>query len=376
MRPFVPLATWSDRFRALAVLGAIAAITTAHLLSPQPAPFAVPCPETTAHAWHSVLEGLYYVPILLAGYWGGRLGGGAAGALVTVVYAIHVERDLGGLAHPENRSRLLALILFPAIGLVTGLLADRLRRETRALVEAERQLRRAEMLAALGELSAVLAHEIRNPLAAIRGAGDVLSSGVAKGSRDEEFAGILRAEVQRLDRVLTEFLQFARPGKPGEDLADPTLCAKAVFTLLRPQAEKNGVDLRLHGGGIDRLVRCPPEALRQVLLNLCLNALQAMGAKGGAVTVRMTEPEPGRVRLVVDDTGPGLPAADRERIFRPFYTTKEGGTGLGLSVVAKVVAQCGGTVEVGEAEGGGARFSVTLPSAPAGTRAPVPEVIG
>jgi signal transduction histidine kinase len=373
MPAFVPLATWPDRLRAVAVLGGIAAISVLHVLTPGPATSA---DHMAAHGLHSALEGLYYIPLLLAGYWWGGWPAGLCGLLVSAVYGVHTEAQLGGVLLAANRGRLLALFIFPAVALATGLLADRLRRETRSLLEAERQLRRAEMLAALGELSAGLAHEVRNPLAAIRGAADVLAAGVPKGSRDEEFARLLLSEVRRLDRVVSDFLLFARPGKPGEEFADPALCAKATFTLLRPQAEKAGVDLRLHGGGIDRLVRCPPESLRQVLLNLCLNALQAIGERPGAVTVRITEPERGRVRIVVDDTGPGVPADQREAIFRPFHTTRERGTGLGLSVVAKVAAGCGGAVAVGEAEGGGARFTVDLPAAPAGTPAPVPEVVG
>jgi signal transduction histidine kinase len=86
--------------------------------------------------------------------------------------------------------------------------------------------------------------------------------------------------------------------------------------------------------------------------------------------------EGGALRIAVDDTGPGVPAEERERIFRPFHTTKPGGTGLGLPVVAKIAARCGGSVEAGEAEGGGARFTLTLPLAPAGARRPVPEVVG
>ena len=112
-----------------------------------------------------------------------------------------------------------------------------------------------------------------------------------------------------------------------------------------------------------------------MLLNLVLNALQAMPPSGGAVTVSLSVDGDGSARIVVDDTGPGVPPADRERIFRPFFTTKPGGTGLGLSVVAKIVEGSGGAVAVGDAEGGGARFTVTLPPAPAGTKAPLPEVI-
>ena len=382
----LPLSTPAERLRALAVFGSIAAISFLHVAAPSP----LEGHHMERHGLHSALEGLYYIPLLLAGYWWGGLRAGACGLLVSGIYGIHTSLQLGGVLDPANRGRLLALAIFPAVAFTTGRIADRLRREsqraldserqlrieTQHLLEAERQLRRAEMLAALGELSAGLAHEIRNPLAAIRGAAEVVSAGVPAGSRDEEFSRLLLSEVDRLDRVVSDFLRFARPGRPGEELADPVEATKATFALLRSQAEKSGVSLRLEGDASGRFVVCPPEALRQVLLNLCLNALQAMGTKGGALRVRMSEGEGSRLRLTVEDSGPGVPPDDREAIFRPFHTTKEGGTGLGLPVVAKIVAGCGGTVSVGDAEGGGARFAVELPFAPDGAPTPACEVVG
>lgn len=368
-----PLRSWPDRFRALSILGSIGFVTALHVLTPGPAEAKN---HMASHGLHSALEGLYYIPLLLAGYWWGRWPAVTCGVLVTAVYGIHTEYQLGGILDAANRGRLLALVIFPAVAFTTGHLADRLRRETRALLDAERQVRRAEMLAALGELSAGLAHEIRNPLASIRGAAEVLGTSVPAGSRDEEFARLLLSEVERLDRVVSDFLQFARPGKAGDDFADPTSCIQATFSLLRSPAVKANVSFTCSSKGEPRMVRCPPEALRQVLLNLCLNALQAIGKGPGTVSVRMETSRADRVRLLVDDTGPGVAPEQREAIFRPFHTTKERGTGLGLSVVAKIVSGCGGTVHVDDAPSGGARFIVELPPAPRGVRVPVPEVVG
>lgn len=371
MRPLVPLRTLPDRLRALGVFGGVGVITALHLLTPFPQGH-----DMALHAQHTVLEGLYYIPIFVAAYSWGLRGGALGGCLVDSIYATHTHFQLGGLFDPVNRSRLLALFIFPVVGLTLGWLSDRLRRETGALVDAERQLRRAEMLAALGELSAGLAHEIRNPLAAIRGAAEVVSGAVPKGSRDEEFARLLLSEIQRLDRVVSDFLHFARQGRPDEDVADPAACAKETFTLLRSQAERARIDLRIRSDIGNGHVQCPPEALRQVLLNLCLNAVQAIGPNPGEVTVSVATPAPGRVRIVVDDSGPGVPVSEREVVFRPFHTTKADGTGLGLAVVARIVAGCGGSVEVGDADAGGARFIVTLPAASAPASAAVPEVVG
>ncbi|MCU0725485.1 MAG: ATP-binding protein [Planctomycetes bacterium] len=362
---------WSRGSKAAAVAGLVGAITLLHVLSPMPHGH-----RMDLHALHTVLEGLYYLPILMAGFAFGLRGGLACGVLVDMVYALHTHLQLGGLADPANRGRLLALLIFPTIGAVTGWLTDALRRETRAHLAAERQLQRAELLAALGELSAGLAHEIRNPLAAIRGAAEVVTGAVPKDSKDFEFATLLQSEVDRLDRVLSDFLLFARPGPAGEEHADPAACARATFALLAAQAGRAGVDFRLTEDGPPTLVRCPPSSLRQVLLNLVLNSLQAIREKGGEVLVRIGPDRRGAARITVDDTGPGVPPGHREKLFRPFFSTKPGGTGLGLSLAAKIVEGCGGSITVGDAPGGGARFAFTLPRAPDGARPPEPEVVG
>jgi signal transduction histidine kinase len=361
----------SNGLKGAAVLGLVGVITALHLVTPMPRGH-----QMDLHALHTVLEGLYYLPILMAGFAWGLRGGLSCGLLVDGIYALHTHFQLGGLLDPVNRGRLLALLIFPAIGAATGFLADALRRESRAHLDAERQLRRAELLAALGELSAGLAHEIRNPLAAIRGAAEVIAGALPGGSPDLEFAALLQSEVDRLDRVLSDFLLFARPGPPGEEFADPAACARATFALLAAQAGRANVTLRLAEEGPPLLVRCPPSSLRQLLLNLLLNSLQAIGAKGGEVAVRVGGGEPGLARIVVDDTGPGLPPADRGKLFRPFFSTKPGGTGLGLSMVAKIADGCGGSVAAGDAPGGGARFTVVLPRAPGSAAPPAPEVVG
>ncbi len=371
MASLLPLATWPDRLRALAVFGGIGAVTAFHLSAPRPEG----ADHMAIHGLHSALEGLYYIPLLLAGYWWGRLPAAACGLLVSAIYGVHTQVQLGGVLEAVNRGRLLALFIFPAVAFTTGLLADRLRRETRSLLEAERRLRRAEMLAALGELSAGLAHEVRNPLAAIRGAAEVVTASVPPGSRDEEFARLLLAEIDRLDRVVSDFLAFARPGRPGEEVSDAAAVARETLGLLRGQAGRAKVALRCDAPPGPVAVRCPPESLKQVLLNLGLNALQAMAGRGGALTVAVADAG-GAVAITMDDTGPGVPPAERERVFRPFVTMRPGGTGLGLSVVARIVEDCGGSVEAGDAPGGGARFTVRLPAAPAGVPAPLPEVVG
>jgi signal transduction histidine kinase len=169
----------------------------------------------------------------------------------------------------------------------------------------------------------------------------------------------VRDEIRRLDHILEDFLQFARPRefRPQPVEVEPLL--RRVVDLLSGQAE--GRQVRLELSVSQPLPRVPgeEERLRQVLINLVLNALDAT-PEGGSVRVSAGENEQG-IWVTVDDTGPGIPVALRDRIFEPFFTTKAEGSGLGLSIVHAIVTQHGGTLEVGDAPGTGTRFLLRLP---------------
>lgn len=364
-------ARWPDWLKALAVLGGLGAISALHVLAPLPAT----AKDMGLHGLHSALEGLYFVPLLLAGYWWGRSPALLCGLAASLAYGIHVETQLGGLLEPVNRGRVLALFMFPLVAFVTGHLAARLREEGRVLVDTERNLRRAELLAALGEMTAGLAHEIRNPLSAIRGSVEVLAQSRGLEARDREFVDLLLSEVGRLETLVAGFLAFARPARPGADRADPLGVARVTLALLRTQAERQRVDVGIDAPPEVSPVRCPEESLRQVLLNLCLNALQAMAPSGGSLRVRLTEAAED-VTIAVEDTGPGIPAEERERVFHPFVTTKPQGTGLGLSVAARAVHACEGSIDIGDSPGGGARVVIRLPRAPEHASDSPPDIVG
>jgi two-component system sensor histidine kinase PilS (NtrC family) len=246
------------------------------------------------------------------------------------------------------------------------------------VVEMEAELRRQERLAAVGSLSAHLAHEIRNPLAAISGSIQVLEGSLGGDGRDDEtrrLLGIAVRETDRLNQLITEFLQYARPA-PGKPTAVPVGGVAAevldMFESVRPAA-------------VDASLAIPPELrvlaeegpLRQVLWNLFLNAVQAM-PDGGSLRVSAAEVPPqglaagGRkppdggarwVEIEVADTGTGIPEDVLDRIFDPFFTTKKDGTGLGLATVHRVVEASGGHLAVESAVGGGTTFRIRLPRA-------------
>jgi len=208
-------------------------------------------------------------------------------------------------------------------------------------------------------LSASLAHEIRNPLASISGAAGILARGNATPNSKDECLSILTKESQRLNKLLTNFLDFARPRLPRFQLADPLAVVQSTTVLAQHTAAALGITLELHAPQTMPEIMCDPEQIKQVLLNLILNAVQA-SESGGAVKILVTA---GRDQLRIDlrDEGCGIAAEQLESIFDPFFTTKENGTGLGLAVAANIVAQHGGRLSGAPNPTRGMTFRLLLP---------------
>jgi signal transduction histidine kinase len=235
----------------------------------------------------------------------------------------------------------------------------------RYLVELDRLHQREQALncmATIGEMSAQVAHELRNSLSSLRGASRYLHRHLGSGNdRYAEFSEIIEEEVQRLYDMTEGFLDFSRPFEPNLETQD--LCSLVRETLERVRAEYQPLGTRLE-------VQCPGSSLAQVdmqlidqaLYNLLTNALDFLD-EDDEVTVAVAPSGDSRWELAVTDTGPGIPEAEQERVFQPFVTSKSGGSGLGLAVVAKVALVHGGTARAGTAAGGGARLALDLPRA-------------
>ena len=233
--------------------------------------------------------------------------------------------------------------------------------------DLSRRAQTAEKLAAVGTMTAGLSHEIRNPLNAAALQLSVLERrvrrlpGVEQGPLLEPLQ-LVRDEIRRLDHVLEDFLQFARPREFSPRPVDVEPVLARVLDLLAGETEARRVEVRREFEPVPP-VAGDEERLRQVVMNLALNALQAI-PDGGWMRVSCHEAEePELVEILVDDSGPGVPPEIRERIFEPFFTTKAEGSGLGLPTVHAIVAQHGGSVSVEEAPEGGARFALRLPRA-------------
>ncbi len=219
----------------------------------------------------------------------------------------------------------------------------------------ERVMQREERQAAVGRLAAGIAHEIRNPLTSLSGAVQLLQP----TSEDERLMAIIQREVQRLNQLVTDFMEAARPRTLDPKPTDlPSLVEAVVETFGHDQRYQGLVKVAVSTQPLDP-VMVDPEQIRQVLWNLVLNAAQAMPGGG---TIKVTLSRIGdRVRLMVTDEGSGIPAADLEKVFDPFYSRKTGGTGLGLATVDRVARDHGGEVWVRSEEGVGTTFAIWLP---------------
>jgi len=240
--------------------------------------------------------------------------------------------------------------------------------------QAYERVKERERLAALGEMSAGLAHEIRNPLGAIKGAAQLLVGPDGKplppGPESSEFIDIILEEVDRLNNVVTRFLDYARAEKSERALhgrVDLNAVIAKTTMLLQQAPEARSAEVRVRTDELLPNVAGEPEALVQVFLNLGLNALQAM-PEGGVLEIITTRRRRSRLgygqfaEVRFRDTGVGIARDKLKKLFIPFFTTKSRGTGLGLAISQRIVAQHGGTIEVRSTPGQGSTFSVFLPA--------------
>jgi two-component system sensor histidine kinase HydH len=221
---------------------------------------------------------------------------------------------------------------------------------------------RAEQLAAVGQLAASIAHEVRNPLTSIKLlVGAALNGRYPKGLSDTDLQ-VIHDEVGRLERKVQSLLDFARPLDSEPHTQNIAGIVHQVIDLVQERLRQQNVRLHLELPDKPLAAELDRDQFQGVLVNLIFNALDAMPG-GGRLDVRLNCPAPGRLQLTVSDTGPGIDAAVADRLFTPFTSTKATGTGLGLSVSRRVVEAHGGQLTAANRDGGGACFTVTLPAA-------------
>jgi C4-dicarboxylate-specific signal transduction histidine kinase len=250
-------------------------------------------------------------------------------------------------------------------------LSRKLEQTNRQLLRAEADARRAERLAALGQLSAGLAHEIRNPLGVIKGSADMLSRKVAQSEPlVGELAGYISSEVNRLNALVVRFLDFARPSKLELRPEQISEVVDRALTAATASIPDSGVKVERQYTLNLPSIPVDAQLCEQVFINLITNAIQAMQGQDAGLekTLRLSiQAEVSRgeqgVGVIVEDTGPGVSPELREQIFNPFFTSKKEGVGLGLSIVAKIVDDHRGTLRLEDNTPRGARFHVFFPQA-------------
>lgn len=352
----------------------------------------LPCLVVTAlhyrtpshHGWvHDVLRRLYYLPILFAAFSGGLRGGVCVSLFVSLIYFPHAFISLVSRDPGDALEKGLEIVLYNIVAVVAGRLVDRERRErekqermaadlSASLAEQRRieaQLVRAGRLGALGEMTAGIAHEIKNPLHAMKGTAEILRDAIPADAPERRMLDLHMGEIDRLAQTADRFLRFARPAHADRRPLDLRDVVGRVVSLVETQARKEGVAtvVRLPEGGGAARVSADADQLVQLLLNIAINGIQAMAPKGGG-TLRfsLAEGTEGGKRfhvVRVDNTGPPIPEDQLERIFDPFFTTKDGGTGLGLSIGSRIADEHDGVLSVRNLPGGrGVEFSLALPS--------------
>ncbi len=239
--------------------------------------------------------------------------------------------------------------------------AEHLADANRQVLEAQEAVRRSDRLAALGQLTAGLAHELRNPLGTIKASAEMLNQQLSKENEvAREVAGFISTEVDRTNSLVTRFLQFARPLRLRMEREDLTRTLDRAITL----AEREAPEITIYRNYAPEIAPFPfdRELLERVFYNLVLNAAQAT-AEGGAVTVK-TRANGRSVEIAVIDRGSGIDEKTMKDIFNPFFTTKKEGVGLGLAIVSKIVDEHGGKIAVESEPGKGSIFCVSLPTNP------------
>ena len=347
-------------WKAILIILLVSGITALHFLT------------GTEHIYlHSIYQRSYYIPIVLASFWFEIPGGLVTAVGLSSVYLIHIIRDWGH--YPAYSFQQYAEIaMYMVVAVLAGSLS-RAQRKARQKLEAAAaelsaayqklhetfdQLRHSDRLASLGQLSAVIAHEIRNPLGSIQGAVEILGEGLAASDPKSEFAQIARKEVAALERLTSEILQFSKPAPPKQLPIDPQEIIEAACRLCADQARRQQVDIRLEPAP-DARIMVDPEQIKQVLLNILINAIQVQPS-GGKIEIRVLR-DSNDVEISVRDFGPGITADNLDHVFDPFFTTKREGTGLGLAISYQLVSHNGGRIRAESPPGQGACFRMSFP---------------
>ncbi len=259
----------------------------------------------------------------------------------------------------ENQKKIIGLTISPFRGLAgdqKGFIV--VFQDLTKIKQLEADIQRKEQLAAIGELSSSIAHEIRNPLASLKGSIQMLKEGVFQESHKEKLMEIALKEMDRLNRIVTDFLTYSRPAPLVWNAVNICALLDTTIELLKNAASENKISIKKQYSN-DIEIIADSGKLQQVFLNLGLNAIEAM-PDGGELTIAISDKND-TIEVDFEDTGTGIEEKNLKKIFYPFFTTKEQGTGLGLAISYRIIEEHRGTIDLKTVPGSGTKFRITLP---------------
>lgn len=330
--------------------------------------------------YHILLQFAYYLPVIYAAMRFGPAGGILSGLLITLLI-LPFMMSMHDMDPSAMVTQWVEIGLINVIGWLTGFLSQQERRAKQKyqlalsvqqeLVEKlkqegmererlEEEIRQTERLTALGHMSAGLAHEIRNPLGIMKVSIQLLAQEKVNDSVVAEYCRVLLEECERLNRLVSEFLNFARPNEPARRRITLGEILDEGVTLIQPALMQHHIELKQARNQVDKEeVEVDPDQMKQVILNILLNAIDAQG-EGGVIQLEGVRKD-SFVGFAVSDKGPGIGPDSMPYIYDPFFTTKEKGTGLGLSVVHRILDQHAGRIATTNRKGGGVQVEILLP---------------
>lgn len=256
-------------------------------------------------------------------------------------------------------SILMMALIFFALLFIVHKAEQIIGRRTLEQRELEEQLNLAERLAALGEMVAGVSHEIKNPLGIIQSTAELLSGMPDADKKQKRLSGVITEESIRLNRIVTEFLDFSRPHELNIQECRLEEIIRKDLDFLRPEIEKEGISIKTNLDGRSYKISVDQDLIHRALMNLIMNAMQAM-ENGGTISLGITEAK-GGYSITIQDTGTGISSDNIKKIFNPFFTTKEKGSGLGLPIVRKIIEGHRGTINIESNKGEGTKVTIHLP---------------
>jgi len=307
---------------------------------------------------HDLYRRLYYVPIIFSAFSFGLRGAMVTSLITSLVFLPHVFHRWGHI-HLQTYDALFEIVLYNIVAWVSGTLVQAERKRREELKKAQEELIQANKFKVIGELAAGIAHEIRNPLGSIQGSLEILRKDYKPEDSKYEFLNILLKEVTRLNKVITDFLNYARPALPNLIETDLNQLIGETVLILSSQVAKKGVGLKTELDKNLPRFKADPSQLKQAFINLILNSLEAVEDKGEIVISTLQDKN--KVTVKFQDTGKGMSEEVKGKIFTPFFSTKENGAGLGLGIVERIVQNHKGEIKIESYLGKGTAFTLIFP---------------